>query len=60
MQTSLYDASQGRNAGGNVEAITKSGGNEYHGNAYYFFRNRALNANDFFLEQSGRRTPVLT
>lgn len=60
VQTSLYDASQGRNAGGNVEAITKSGANDFHGNAYYFFRNRALNANDFFLEQSGRPTPVLS
>ena len=28
VQTSLYDASQGRNAGGNVEAVTKSGGRE--------------------------------
>lgn len=60
VQTSLYDASQGRNAGGNVEAITKSGANNFHGNAYYFFRNRALNANDFFLEQSGQPTPVLS
>src|ERR1051325_430185 len=34
VQTSLYDASQGRNAGGNVEAITKSGGSHYHGNIY--------------------------
>ncbi len=50
VQTSLYDASQGRNAGGNVEAVTRSGGNEFHGNAYYFFRNKALNENDFFLK----------
>lgn len=60
VQTSLYDASQGRNAGGNVEAVTKSGANDFHGNAYYFFRNRALNANDFFLEQAGQPTPVLS
>lgn len=60
VQTSLYDASQGRNAGGNVEAVTKSGANAFHGNAYYFFRNRALNANDFFLEQAGQPTPVLS
>jgi hypothetical protein len=60
VQTSLYDASQGRNAGGNVEAITKSGGAQYHGNIYEFLRNDALNANDFFLNAAGRPRPVLT
>jgi hypothetical protein len=60
VQTSLYDASQGRNAGGNVEAITKSGGSRYHGNIYEFLRNDALNANDFFLNAAGRPRPVLT
>jgi outer membrane receptor protein involved in Fe transport len=60
VQTSLYDASQGRNAGGNVEAITKSGENNFHGNAYYFLRNNALNANDFFLNAAGRPRPTLT
>ncbi len=60
VQTSLYDASQGRNAGGNVEAITKSGSNNYHGNAYYFVRNEALNANDFFLNAAGRPRPELS
>jgi hypothetical protein len=60
VQTSLYDASQGRNAGGNVEAVTRSGGNEFHGNAYYFFRNKALNENDFFLKLARQPTPVLT
>src|SRR5678815_3238701 len=59
VQTSLYDASQGRNAGGNVEAITKSGENAFHGNAYYFLRNDALNANDFFLNAAGRPRPIL-
>ena len=60
VQTSLYDASQGRNAGGNVEAITKSGENAFHGNAYYFLRNKALNANDFFLNAAGRERPTLS
>ena len=60
VQTSLYDASQGRNAGGNVEAITKSGANDFHGNAYYFLRNDSLNANDFFLNAAGRQRPVLS
>ncbi|HEX8354502.1 MAG TPA: TonB-dependent receptor [Pyrinomonadaceae bacterium] len=60
VQTSLYDASQGRNAGGNVEAVTKSGGREFHGNIYAFVRDDALNANDFFLNAAGRPRPVLT
>jgi outer membrane receptor protein involved in Fe transport len=60
VQTSLYDASQGRNAGGNVEAVTRTGGNDFHGNAYYFTRNKALNANEFFLESTGQPKPVLS
>jgi len=60
VQTSLYDASQGRNAGGNVEAVTKSGGREFHGNIYAFLRDDSLNANDFFLNSAGRPRPVLT
>ncbi len=55
--TSQYDASNGRGVGGVVTAITKSGSNEFHGNAYYFLRNRNLNANDFFLNREGIAKP---
>jgi hypothetical protein len=58
-QTSLFDASQGRNAGGNVQVLMKSGTDKYHGDAYEFFRNNALNANDFFLNEAAEPTPVL-
>jgi len=57
VQTSLYDASQGRNGGGNVNAILKSGTREFHGDAYEFFRNDVLNANDFFLNREGLSRP---
>jgi hypothetical protein len=57
VQTSLYDASQGRNGGGNVNAILKSGTREFHGDAYEFFRNDVLNANDFFLNRQGLAKP---
>jgi hypothetical protein len=57
VQTSLYDASQGRNGGGNINAILKTGGQQYHGDAYEFFRNDALDANDFFLNRSGQARP---
>src|SRR5215210_7614289 len=59
VQTSLYDAANGRNAGGNVEAITRGGTNELHGNAYYFLRNRSFNANNPFLKAAGIANPVL-
>jgi hypothetical protein len=48
VQTSTYDASYGRNPGANVNVVTKSGSNEYHGSAFEFFRNAQLNANSFF------------
>src|SRR5690349_17091537 len=54
VQTSLYDASQGRNGGGNVNAILKSGTKTFHGDAYEFFRNDALNANEYFLNRAGQ------
>ncbi|MBX3291142.1 MAG: TonB-dependent receptor [Acidobacteria bacterium] len=59
VQTSLYDASNGRNAGGNVEAVTRSGGNDLHGNVYYFLRRTGLNANDPFVKAAGLERPVL-
>src|SRR5882724_4861447 len=57
VQTSLYDASQGRNSGGNVNAILKSGTKSFHGDAYEFFRNDVLNANEFFLNRAGQKRP---
>ncbi len=49
VQTSMYDAAQGRNAGGVVAAVTKSGTNKFHGDAFEFLRNTDLDANNFFL-----------
>lgn len=60
VQTSLYDASNGRNAGGNVEAITRGGSNNFRGNVYEFFRDRALNANEPFVKARGLERPVLS
>jgi len=52
VQTSTYDASYGQNPGANVNVVTKSGSNEFHGDAFEFFRNTFLNANDFFIKNS--------
>jgi hypothetical protein len=57
IQTALYDASQGRNGGGNVNAIFKSGGNSFHGDVYEYFRNDVFNANEFFLNRAGQSRP---
>ena len=43
-----YDPEYGRAGSGQVNAITKSGTSKLHGNIYEFFRNDALNANDYF------------
>lgn len=51
VQTGQYDASYGRNAGANVDVVTKSGTNAFHGDVWEYFRNTDLNANDYFLKQ---------
>jgi hypothetical protein len=53
VQTSLYDAQYGRGGGANVNVETRSGTAEVHGNAYYFGRNEALDANNFFANATG-------
>jgi hypothetical protein len=59
VQTGLYDASFGRNAGANVNVVTRSGGNQFHGNVFEFFRNNALNANEFFRNAAKQPRGVL-
>jgi hypothetical protein len=47
IQTSQYDAGFGRNPGASVNVVTKGGSNDFHGAGWEFFRNEALNANDY-------------
>jgi len=49
----------GRNSGANVTVATRGGTNEFHGDVFYFHRNTALNANEFFNIAKGGLTPVL-
>ena len=46
--TSTYSAEYGMSSGGVINSITKSGTNNYHGTAFYFARNSALDARNFF------------
>jgi hypothetical protein len=59
VQTGEYDATFGRSAGGNVDLVTKSGTNQYHGDIFEFLRNTDLNANDFFRNSAGQTRPIL-
>jgi Carboxypeptidase regulatory-like domain/TonB-dependent Receptor Plug Domain/TonB dependent receptor len=46
--TSNYSVEYGKTSGGVVNAITRSGSNQFHGNIYEFLRNSALDARNFF------------
>ena len=59
VQTGLYDAAFGHNAGASVGIITKGGSDQFHGTVFEFFRNEALNANDFFFNRTNQERPVL-
>jgi hypothetical protein len=52
IQTSLFDAGYGRNVGANTNVVTKSGTNDFHGDAFEFFRNTVLDANEFFRKEN--------
>ncbi|MGD0955824.1 MAG: carboxypeptidase-like regulatory domain-containing protein [Candidatus Acidiferrales bacterium] len=52
VQTSQYDAAYGQNPGANVNVVTKSGTNQFHGSVWEFNRNNIFNANDFFYKFS--------
>ncbi|HEU4389467.1 MAG TPA: carboxypeptidase regulatory-like domain-containing protein, partial [Blastocatellia bacterium] len=59
VQTGLYDATYGRNTGANVNVVTRSGANNFHGSVFEYLRNDALNANEFFRNKAGQPRGVL-
>jgi hypothetical protein len=59
IQTTNYDAGFGRDAGANVDVVTKTGSNALHGSVWEFFRNDVLNANDTFLKMGGQKRAVM-
>jgi hypothetical protein len=56
IQTQNFTAEYGRNAGSQVNVVSKSGTNELHGSLWEFLRNSDLNARDFFASRVSRKT----
>jgi hypothetical protein len=52
VNTSNYSAEYGRSAGGVVNAVTKSGTNQFHGSVFYYIRDSALAAYNPFTTQT--------
>jgi Carboxypeptidase regulatory-like domain len=59
VQSSTYSAEYGRNPGGQFAFETKSGTNQWHGSAYDYLRNGALDAQDWFNDYFGVPQPAL-
>jgi hypothetical protein len=58
LERSSYDAQYGRSGGGQILVATKSGTNQFHGDAYEFVRNNYFNANSFFGNAASQPTPI--
>ncbi|HEX6189006.1 MAG TPA: carboxypeptidase regulatory-like domain-containing protein [Pyrinomonadaceae bacterium] len=57
--TNNATAEEGRNSGANISLATRSGGNEFHGTAFYFMRNDALNSNEWFANAQNLPKPLI-
>src|SRR5207237_423609 len=55
--TSNFTSEYGRNSGAQVEMVTRSGSNNYHGSAYFFYQTPGLNANDPASKEQGFGRP---
>ncbi|MBV8205472.1 MAG: carboxypeptidase regulatory-like domain-containing protein [Acidobacteria bacterium] len=59
VQTAPFDASYGRDAGGNVNLVTRTGQNSLHGSAFEYLRNEDMNANDYFRNEAKQGRALL-
>jgi hypothetical protein len=55
IDTSTYAAEYGRQPGGQIIVVTRSGTNQLHGTAFEYFRNNDLDANNWFADATGQR-----
>ena len=60
VQRASYSAEFGQASGGQINIVTRGGTNEFHGSAYYFGRNDALNSTNYFIKQANRPKDELT
>jgi Carboxypeptidase regulatory-like domain/TonB dependent receptor len=60
VQQASFSAEFGNSGGTIVNVVTRSGSNGYHGELFEYFRNNVLNANTFFANAAGLRSPHLT
>ena len=58
IQTSTFAPEFGRTPGAQVAIVTRSGGNQFHGTAFDYFRNGILDANDYFSNLEGLAKPI--
>ncbi len=58
IQTSSYTAESGRQPGGQVQIVTRSGKNQFHGLLFEYFRNEALDARSYFNKPPASQTPL--
>jgi hypothetical protein len=58
IQTSTYAPEFGRTPGGQISIVTRSGTNQFHGTAFDYFRNEALDANDWFADSLSLAKPA--
>lgn len=58
VDTNGFKAEYGHAGGGLMNFVSKSGTNDIHGSAYEFLRNNAMDANNFFNNRAGIKTPV--
>ena len=58
MLTNSFGPQFGRSGGGVINVVTRGGSNEFHGSAFWFFRNDRLRANNFFSNARGQARPV--
>ncbi len=57
--TNNATAEEGRNSGASISIATRSGTSEYHGTAFFFLRNEALNSNEYFANAQNTPKPLI-